>query len=209
MISFGHDSHLQPGGVRYLSVYFFHQHFNTMKQTFTKLFCAVLLLTAGMATAQTPFYSENFTNGFPTGWTTTDTSSNGVLWEYCVGPSSACVNLYGNADFASTTAGGGFMVLDSDGAGELGAGNQHISQLTTGAVNCTGAAEVFVTFENYVGVFATASTGTVLLRVSTNGTTWTEFDVIPGLTQNNRFSSNPYLATFDISSIAANQSVVY
>ncbi len=180
-----------------------------MQRTFTQLLTGILLLSAGMATAQAPFWTEDFDNGIPTGWTTTDGSSNGVLWEACsgTGPSPNCVDLYGQDPFASTTAANGFVVVDSDAAGDLP--TNHISRLTTSAIDCSAASKVFAIFQNYVGVFAVPSTDNVVLKVSTDGTNWTSYNVVEGLDVNNRFSDNPHIAAINISVVAANKPVVY
>ncbi len=174
-----------------------------MKQPFTKLLFVTLLLTAGTASAQS-FWSEDFANGIPAGWTNVDSLPNGVLWEECAGPTSNCVNLFGQTPFASTTADNGFVLLDSDGAQEV----DHVSRLTTDAIDCSAVAQVFASFENYVGIYNIPSTGNVLFKVSTDGINWTAYDVVPGLERND-FSANPHVAAFDISAVAANQAIVY
>lgn len=179
-----------------------------MRRFISTLFATVALLAVTQLAQAQVFYTQDFSGGaIPAGWTTTDGSANGVLWEYCSGPAAGCVDLYGLTPFASTTAANGFVVLDSDAAGDLP--SNHISRITSAAIDCSGKSQVFATFENYIGVFTVPSDGAVLLKVSTNGTTWTSYDFIPGLNVNNRFSDNGHLAMINISAVAANQATVF
>ncbi len=187
-----------------------------MKQTFTKLLCALCLLSAGMATAQTPFWSENFTDGIPTGWTNVDASGHNVLWTWCSDPTAGnseagCAPVFDDAlnlqtPFAATTAATGFVTVDSDEAGQLS--SVHKTELTTTAINCTGKSVVFASFESHTGVYQ-PNDQTMLLRVSTDKVNWTTYNPFPDLTIALRWSDNPTLSVFDISSVAANQATVY
>jgi hypothetical protein len=183
-----------------------------MRRFFSTCFATLALLAVSQMAQAQVFYTQDFSGGaLPAGWSTTDGGGFGVLWEYCADPSvttaGGCVAYLGNPPFSGTSSDNGCMVLDSDEAGEI-AGN-HISRLTTSAINCSSKSQVFATFENYIGIFAVPSAGNVLLKVSTNGTTWTSYDFTPGLTNANGFSANPLLAMVNISAVAANQATVY
>lgn len=168
------------------------------------------------AQSPTPFWSENFTAGLPPGWNTTDASNQNVLWTWCPNPTLGDADpgcsqpwddaLNGQVAFKSATATTGFMVMDSDDPGGLP--TDHISQLTTSSINCSGKSEVFVTFQTHIGVFALAAEQNAVLRVSTNGSTWTEYTVFPGLSTTVRWSENPAIPIIDISATAANQANV-
>lgn len=183
-----------------------------MKRFTISFFALIVALSMAQVASAQIFYQEQFAGGaIPAGWTTTDASSNTtkVLWSHCSDVTTNCVALaaYGIDPFAGNNAANGFLVSDSDEAGQLQ--SNHISRVTSAPINCSGQAQVFAVFDNFVGVFATPSTGNVLLRVSNNnGATWTDFDVIPGLSNSNRFSTNPYTAQINISSVAANQAAV-
>jgi hypothetical protein len=180
-----------------------------MRRIINSFYAIVALVAlAQMAQAQV-FYSEDFSDGaIPAGWTTTDGSPNGVLWQYCDSPGAGCPgNLNGFPGYLGPTASNGFMILDSDAAGDIP--SNHISRLTTAAINCSAANQVYALFNNYVGVFEVPSTGNVVLRVSTDNNNWTEYDVVPGLSVSNRFSDNPHKAAINISSVAANKATVY
>lgn len=178
---------------------------------------AIMLAVTLNAQLATPFWSENFTNGLPSGWSTSDASNQGVLWTWCADP------LLGDSDpgcsqpwddplnaqepFNSATASTGFMVLDSDDPGGLP--TPHISQLTSAAINCSGKSAVYLTYQTHIGVFDLDADGNAILRVSTNGTTWTDYPLFEGLTTTVRWSENPEIPIIDISATAANAATVY
>lgn len=176
-------------------------------------------LTVGILNAQlpVPFWTENFTNGIPASWATADASGQNVLWTWCANPllgdgDPGCSEIWntpanGQVPFRATTANTGFAVLDSDDPGDLPM--NHISQLTTAPINCSGKNEVFITFQTHIGVFAVDAELNAILRVSANGTTWTDYTVFPGLTTAERWSDNPESPILDISATAANQANVW
>ncbi|MBK9336253.1 MAG: hypothetical protein IPM98_06560 [Lewinellaceae bacterium] len=171
-----------------------------MKQLLTKTVLFLALLLGGTAQAQAPFWSENFTAGIPSGWSNVDASGQNVIWVWCAepAPTPACAPVFTGQDpFQSTTAATGFVHVNSDGAGALG--QNHVSRLTTSAINCTGKAEVWVQFESHIGTFVAPIQANAVLRVSTNLTTWTTFTAFPGLTGTNFFSTNPYYSVINIS----------
>jgi Secretion system C-terminal sorting domain len=177
------------------------------KIMYKSLLALALIAIAQLAQAQV-FYTQDFSGGaLPAGWTTTDGSNQNAIWEFCSGPAAGCVDLYNRPQFASTSAANGFMVLDSDGYGELP--SNHVSRLTTANIDCSAATQVFATFESAIGVFEVPSDGNVLFRVSNDGgTTWTPFNFIPGLSVSNRWSANPHVAAIDITAVAANKPAV-
>ncbi len=191
-----------------------------MKQTFTKLLCAIFLLTAGMASAQTPFWTEDFSDGIPAGWGNADESGQNVLWTWCANPalgdsSPGCPeawddSLNGQTTFQATTADNGFATLDSDDGGELA--EDHISQLTTSAINCTGKSSVYVRFDTHLGTYQHSGDDLAILRVSTDNVNWTSYQVFSGIDGNSvltRWSANPERPVIDISATAANAATVY
>lgn len=99
------------------------------------------------------------------------------------------------------------MLVDSDEPGDLPA--NHISQLTTSPINCTGKDIVYITFQTHIGVYTENADENAILRVSTNGNTWTDYPVFSGLTITERWSENPEIPIIDISASAANQANVW
>jgi hypothetical protein len=177
--------------------------------TISMFVLAAFLVTFGNLQAQVLF-TEKFQGSIPATWTNDDASVNDVKWEFCASPTATCVDLYGQTAFASTDATNGFAVLDSDAAGDLAV--DHDSRLTSPAINCSGATQVFVTFDSYIGVFQHVADDLARLRVSTDGTNWTSFQIFTGLTgatAATRFSENPKSSVINISSVAAGQATVY
>ena len=185
-----------------------------MKQFATGLtMVAALLLGISQMSAQNVVWTETFANGIPAGWVNDDIAASNVLWTYC--PDAAlgngnpgCAPIFsGQVAFASETESNGFVVVDSDEGGELGA--NHICQLTTSAINMSSLLEAYVTFNTHIGVFTVGAESGAILRVSTDNVNWTDYTVFPGLTTTVRWSSNPAIPIIDISDVAAGQSTVY
>lgn len=181
-----------------------------MKQLRTQLLTLMVCLTGGWLHAQSfqPFWTEDFTNNIPAQWTSVDASGQGVDWEWCKDNASGCSPVFDGEDpFNSSSAVSGFMVVNSDGAQQLP--QNHVSRLTTAAINCSGKNAVFARFESHIGTFLATPAASAILRVSTDLTNWQNFTIFPGLTAQNKFSANPTVSIVDISSKAANQSTVY
>ncbi len=161
-------------------------------------------------------YNWDFATGLPSGWTNTSASGIG-LWEYrgpsttpnvSVGPRGTCSGAA--SPIASNTASNGFFLFDSNwwddsvpGCGGLGTGPDpapHTAWLTTGLLNFSGYSSVSITFLQQFRLF----TATCKVQVSINGgTTWVDAGQNTGTN-----SANPVWQTFNLSSIAANQSNV-
>ncbi len=188
-------------------------YYNMNKIIYFFLFIA----SAVNAQLAVPFWSENFTNGLPATWTTTDQSNQNALWTWCANPSDddmapGCPPIWndgtnGQVPFASTSASTGFVTVDSDEFGQLT--KDHISQLTTSAINCSGKNVVYVKFENLLGAYTYAADDKAILKVSTDKLNWTTFQIFSGLTTSVRWSNNPEIAIIDISSVAANKPTIY
>lgn len=187
-----------------------------MRQFLSSSLAAVLLFLINstlMAQIPTPFWTEDFTDGLPAGWVTTDASGQGAVWTWCPSPflgdsDPGCSEIWntpanGQVPFRATTATTGSMVCDSDDYGELA--QNHVSQLTSAAINCHGKTAVFISFQTHIGVYAVDAEANAVLRVSNDGTNWTSFTVFPGLTTAERWSDNPETPIIDISSVAADE----
>ncbi len=184
--------------------------------------CAALLSWSNLQ-AQSVFWSENFSDGTPAGWSSEDVSGNGGEWTWCDDPEQSagdgCVSFWDlyvdqHGDFTSTSASDGFMVMDSDVLQALP--SNHIVQLTTDAIDCSAQTEVFVKFESLLGVFDNPTLGFAFLNVSTDGTNWTSYDtydILPGNQGNEpgeiRWTENGQVAVIDISAQAGGESTVY
>ena len=183
-----------------------------MKQLHTVLLLLGFVLTGGALTAQSsqPFWTEDFSNNIPAGWTNEDASNQtkNVIWKWCANNTSNCAPVFSGEDaFQAASAATGFVHVNSDEAKQLP--QDHISRLTTTAINCSGKNAVFAKFESHIGTYTTTPAASAVLRVSTDGTNWTSFTAFPDLLSVNEFSLNPYVSIVDISSVAASQTTVY
>ncbi len=182
------------------------------KSTLTRnLILAVLVAFTGSLSAQV-FYSEDFAEGLPAGWTSEDISDDfNAIWEYCesVNPLGAnCSGTFGQGTFMSATPDNGFMTVNSDAAATANHGsNPHISVLTTTPIDCSMEPAVFIGFAAQIGTFELDASTSAILRVSNNGgTDWVEYTCFPGV--GTVFSSNPYGVAIDISDTAGGESAV-
>lgn len=186
-----------------------------MRQFLTKMLPMLALLISGTIQAQkVPFWSENFSGGgIPAGWTNKDASAQNVVWTWCNDPEAGndvvgCPGVFsGQKPFQSYTPTGGFVSVDSDEAGQKS--KNHVSELTTTAIDCSGKNSVFVTFTTQIGVYTVSAETGAILRVSTDKTNWTKYTVFPGVSTTVGWSKNPETPIIDISATAANQATVY
>ena len=179
-----------------------------MKQLLKPVGIILMFLHIGMLNAQAPFWTQTFTGGIPSGWTSVDGSNQNVVWKYCASNNPGCTPLFGGIDpFQASTASTGYVYVNSDAAQQLP--QNHVPRLTSTAINCTGKSTVFVQFQSHIGTYLATPDASAVLRVSTNLNTWTTFKAFPGLTEQNEFSANPHISMIDISSVAANQATVY
>lgn len=168
------------------------------------------------------FWSENFAGGMPSGWTNTDVGTpagqTNVTFQWSSDPTAVSVASLGHAhmaQFNSTDAGNGYLWANSDRGLTAAPATDHITQLTTTAIDCSAQGTVQLRFQAVIGVFDLDANTNALLRVSTDGTNWTDFQPFPCLITGSpqppceRFSANPTEVQLNISSVAANQSTVY
>lgn len=180
--------------------------------------CSILTLGGSVFGQLQPFWTENFSDGdIPTGWKNEETASGkNCIWTWCadpeIGDKGGCPDIWNTPvnqqkAFAASTAKTGFVTLDSDDYGNIA--KDHVSQLTTSAINCSGKNQVWLLFQTHIGVYTYGADNNAIIRVSTDGSNWTNFQVFTGLTTSVRWSDNPEYPVIDISSVAANQAKVY
>jgi len=194
-----------------------------MKNLFTLLLSSIFIISS--ANAQV-FWSEDFdTDENFFNWDNEDPSLNNALWTWCegiaVGPNEFCPSIWDDGlnqqvPFAALTSDNGFITMDSDEVGSLP--SNHLSTITTEAIDCLGRSGVGVQFQSHIGVFEVdASTGAIF-AVSNNGSDWTDFfphpellatSPLPECVDTCRWSSNPLIVDFDISAIADGESEVF
>jgi type IX secretion system substrate protein len=190
-----------------------------MKATFTKtlLMACVAIFAINIANAQTVFWNEDFSavSDLPTGWTTSDASGGSAMWAWCDDPSATnpCIinwAAYANQHdmgFFSTTGADGYVFMDSDNLGNVSP--DHIANLTSGVIDCSGETEVWLKMESLLGVFGLDADMNAILQVSTDNANWTDFQIFEGLTTAERWSGNPEVSLIDITSVAAGSPTVY
>lgn len=169
------------------------------------------------------FWSEDFSGGsVPAAWTNTDdltpVGTQNVTFQWSNDPAAvapATVGYAPSASFNSSDAGNGYLWANSDRGLTAAPGTDHLTRLTTNAIDCSGQASVLLTMESLVGTFDYDANTNVRVNVSTDNTTWTTFIPFPCLVTGaaappcTRWSANPQFIALDISSVAANQSTVY
>ncbi len=160
-------------------------------------------------------WSEDFSGGWPAGWTTQDTS--GICpWKWSLDGSWGFFNgnsgTAGGTVIASTTAGDGFLIADNDSANNVTYGQPSSTQyqylatyFTTTPIDLTGYPAVKLEFEQY---FRYNNAPTLNVQVSNDGVTWTTWDVKGGVVAN-AASANVDLVELNISAVAGNQATVY
>jgi len=163
----------------------------------------------------TPFWEEDFANGFPATWTVYDTS--GICpWVYSTDGSWGNFSVGGTTAAApginSTSGGNGFLICDADSANHFtygqpsGSNYQYLSSyFGTDAIDCSSHSSVILNFEQS---FRYNNDLSLNVQVSNDGTNWTTYDVSGGQ-ENNAASPDPQLITLNITAIAANEPTVY
>ncbi|HIA35628.1 MAG TPA: T9SS type A sorting domain-containing protein, partial [Flavobacteriales bacterium] len=156
------------------------------------------------------FY-EDFTGGFPSGWTFLD--NNGNNWNWVI--NDAAIDNYNGGSgpgWTSTgpllsTSGGNHMLLWGDDYNGGSGGVPMDSYFQTDAIDLTGFPAVEIEFQHKLR-YCCSNNSQLSLFVSNDNVNWTEYDAREGIVVNTG-SADPLTTTFDISCIAGNQSTVY
>lgn len=160
-------------------------------------------------------WSEDFGNGFPSGWTIQDLSgicpwvwSNDGSWGYFNTNNGTSAGTGIN----SSTASNGFLICDTDSANNTnygqpsGSNYQYLeSYFTTNSIDLSGYPAVVLEFQQF---FRYNNGIDMKVMVSTNNVTWTTYTV-QGNSSNNTASDNPEIIKLNISAVAGNQPNVY
>ena len=161
-------------------------------------------------------WSEDFSGGFPAGWTIQDASgicpwvwSNDGSWGYYNSNNNGASA--GTSINSSSTA-NGFLICDPDSANNAtygqpsGSTYQYLdTYFTTSAIDLTGYPSVVLQFEQY---FRYNNNVDMNVMVSNNNISWTTYTV-QGNSLNNTYSGNPDTVKINISAVAGNQATVY
>ncbi|MCF7832213.1 MAG: M6 family metalloprotease domain-containing protein [Candidatus Marinimicrobia bacterium] len=158
---------LESGTMQYYAIYSFDDSSYTYSDQ----------VSGSAKTASPPFYKTDFSEGLPAGWVIFDRYGNGTF----------SMDNPENRTIVSTTAENGFMVIDSEHAGDL----MIDAELITQSYNFSLSRSVVVSFEHRLEV--TSITLARLLFTVNNGFTWYE---AARWTQN---TTNPLHTVIDLS----------
>ncbi len=175
---------------------------------------ALIFLIAGLGTiasAQQRFFYEDFGNGIPPGWSSVVLLGNGqpdAAWQHTtvgpVGPFS-----FDTPPLASTTAGNGWALFDSDQNCNMGIGQN--AWLITPAIDASNLGAVWIRFQTIYRRFLDVARIRVGYDLN-NLNSWAAIPVFPGVL-NGRLggpsNQNPVHKIIDLSPHAAGRPVVY
>ncbi|MGB0886511.1 MAG: hypothetical protein ACPGSL_00195, partial [Vicingaceae bacterium] len=156
-------------------------------------------------------WSEDFTNGFPTGWSVYDSTGNNAVWIIQPQGSGAIpdANFTMNQLNIASKSGGNYMLLYSDLYNSPGPSSNYYemnSFFQTAAIPLNNLPGVIVEFQQSFRWCCDISNSKAVLTVSTDPTFTTnvmEYD-IKGRIDNNTASPDPMNMSVNISAIAAN-----
>ncbi|HLP50732.1 MAG TPA: Omp28-related outer membrane protein [Chitinophagales bacterium] len=145
--------------------------------------------------AQTVIYSQDFSSaGLPVGWTNVDRTGNNAtngIWKR-----------FTSSQFQSETYSNGYWIFLSDAQNDDNLPED--GELTSGRINCSANAKVFLRFQHWFYTYFENNTNSVgYVQISTNNTTWTE------VWSTTESSDNPAVVNVDLSAYAANQDSLY
>jgi hypothetical protein len=149
---------------------------------FTKLsICAIALCFFTVAgTSQTVFWEYDFSDQGTvfTDWTSGGTNDGNQDWQWSNDP--GLINFGAQPDFGSETASNGYIYFNSDANGE----NSHDITITSQAIDCSAASEVFITAENQYAYFSSSAISIAEVGVSTDGVEFTYYQIHTDVGQN-------------------------
>lgn len=172
------------------------------------LLCSAFItcLWPTLTKAQTIF-SDDFSDQNLANWTITNNTASAVVWHWdnsgqSTGGATATFNGAGAAD--------GYIILDSDGFGDLD-GDQasdgpENTFITSHAINCTGFTPVILSFNE---LYQKYQSDTPQVLISTDSVTWTPIYAPDAGFAQDQATANPHLVEVDVTSYAANQATVY
>jgi len=176
----------------------------------------VILLSGNTLNGQV-FWLEDFATGIPADWTNQDATPNidtltndtvRAVWQHCTNLLECSPVVNGFDAFAAGSAENGYVFVNSDVLGGNFSGT-HLSQLTTGPIDCSDQEEVFLQFASQIGTFNFNAAENAVLRVRTEvGEEWQTFTIYPELQTGNgvvQISPNPETIILNLTAIAAGQ----
>ena len=172
------------------------------------------------ANSAVPIWEEDFSGGFPVGWSTYTSNTQGGFatcnWAWSTdgswGNFSGGGTTAADAAINSTTSSNGFLISDIDSANHFvngqpsGSNYEYIdSYFTTEAISTLGYPSVTLEFEHN---FRFNNGVDLVVSVSNDSISWIDF-FVQGNATNNQESADPEVLNLNISCVAGNQSTVY
>ncbi|MBS4013508.1 MAG: T9SS type A sorting domain-containing protein [Bacteroidetes bacterium] len=152
-------------------------------------------------------WSETFNGGLPGSWQNVNNNGFCSFQHTYAGPQGPFS--VGIPPINSSTAGNGFMILDSD---LCNAGNTEYelvdAYIQSPVINLSAHTNVGLRFEHFFRFCCNPSLIELKVLVSNNGVNWVSFDVSNGLSPNNT-SSNPLVTVLNISAVAGGRETVW
>ncbi|NRA93745.1 MAG: hypothetical protein HRU26_13900, partial [Psychroserpens sp.] len=152
-------------------------------------------------------WSEDFTGGFPAGWSVLDNTGNGFDWVLDPGSANVVADFTNTAPIASNS-GGNYMLMNADGYNSpipAGGAVEMDSYFQTSAITLAGQAGVSVTFQQkFRRCCANVPAPVINLSVSTDPTFATnvmDYDINGGISTNDA-SPDPMDMSINITAIA-------
>ncbi|MFM7217145.1 MAG: T9SS type A sorting domain-containing protein [Bacteroidota bacterium] len=174
----------------------------------TRLLVSIILLLSHELVSAQPsaaFFTESFASGLPASWSVSDNSGNGVNWKYSTAgavnptlqPFPSLISAIG------TSAADGFMLYDSDSAGQSVGGED--ADLTTIRIDCSGRSNVHLAYNQLLVHLNEIAR----ITISTDSTSWYEIARPSDSLLPYTATSNPEAVDIDISSVADQQPAVW
>lgn len=131
-------------------------------------------------------------------WAFTNVSSPSQDWYIETDPAA----VPSDGPVAMTSAANGFLMIDSDGAGQAGNQDAYAEYVGATAIDCSGQTAVTLEFEQHYRTYLDER----YVEVSSDGITWDSYTVTDGTEGGGTVVSG--IASIDISATAANQASV-
>ncbi|MFQ5446631.1 MAG: T9SS type A sorting domain-containing protein [Saprospiraceae bacterium] len=173
---------------------------------FTKnvLMLLCFLFAGNLAFSQTPFWTEEFADSMPAGWTALEVAGDMSATSNWVWTNTGPAGSFSIGPVVSTSAANGWMLFDSD----LNCSGEQDVWLISPQLDLTNNDLVVLQFETFYRRFNDVTS----IEVSTDSVTWTFVPVFDGLGNNDYGdgagspgnAANPQIVTMDLTAYAAN-----
>lgn len=149
---------------------------------------------------------EGFDGGLPESWQSADLSGYVSFMHTYSGPQGGYSQ--GVPAINSSSAGNGFMILDSDLASETNPGGLTDAYIQSPPIDLSGQPNVMLSFQHFFRYCCSFQGTQLLVEVSNDGENWVSYDVKNGVWPNN-LSQNAIHQLVNISEVAGGQEQVW